>query len=306
VLYVYTDTLKLNQFQIKISKVSMFKGFFSAPAVTKGACKQRGEASPASKEVRKEAPSYEEWKLSEVTKAGKKLEMDVHGEVGPDTSLPDFLPISLFHDGAEEYAMAHTSMCSRNIKYSSEVASQAGMMMHCMVGAMESQFLKMICQLMRAKRCLDVGTYTGMSAIAMAEGIPIDGTVVTLECKENVGRTAQKAIDTSTVANKIELRVGKAVDSMREMVKDGEKFDIIFIDADKVNYIEYYELSLQIIEKDGLILADNSLCSLLFDQSCDHRCQKLHEFNQYVLNDSRTEQVVLTVREGITMIKLAP
>jgi len=275
------------------------------PSVTdKDACEQTVQAPTPSKEVRKEAPSYEEWKLSEVTKQGKKLEMDVHGEVGPNASLPDFEPISLFHDGAEEYAMAHTSMCSQNIKYTSEVASQEGMMMHCMVGAMESQFLKMMCQLKNARRCLDVGTFTGMSAIAMAEGIPKDGTVVTLECKENVGRAAQKAFDASTVGNKIELKVGKALDSMRALVKDGGKFDIIFIDADKVNYIEYYELSLQILEKDGFILADNSLCSLLFDQSSDHRCLKLHEFNQHVLNDSRTEQVVLTIREGVTMIKL--
>jgi caffeoyl-CoA O-methyltransferase len=229
--------------------------------------------------------------------------MDVHGEIG-DNTLPDFKPISLFHDGGEEYAMAHTSMCSRNIKYSSEVAAQEGMMMHCMVGAMESPFLKMMCQLKNARRCLDVGTFTGMSAIAMAEGIPENGTVVTLECKENVGKAAQKVFDEATVGNKIDLRVGKALDSMRALVKQGDKFDIIFIDADKVNYIEYYELSLQILETDGLILADNSLCSLLFDQSSDHRCLKLHEFNQHVLNDSRTEQVVLTIREGITMIKL--
>jgi len=282
----------------------MFRWIFSATPDAKEASKRRGEVPPSSKEVRREGCSYEEWKLSEATKKGMKLQMDVHGEKGPDTSLPVFEPISLFHDGGEEYAMAHTSMCSRNIKYSSEVAAEADMMMHCMVGAMESQFLKMMCQLKNARRCLDVGTFTGMSAIAMAEGIPEDGTVVTLECKENVGMAAQKVFDVATVGSKIELRVGKAVDTMRVLVEHGEKFDIIFIDADKVNYIEYYELSLQILERDGLILADNSLCSLLFDQSSDHRCLKLHQFNQHVLNDSRTEQVVLTIREGITMIKL--
>merc|ERR1711908_155144 len=83
----------------------------------------------------------------------------------------------------------------------------------------------------------------------------------------------------------------------------GDKFDLIFIDADKENYIEYYELSLKLLEKNGFILADNSLCALLYDQDFDVRSMKLHEFNQYVKNDKRTEQVVLTVREGITMIK---
>ena len=87
------------------------------------------------------------------------------------------------------------------------------------------------------------------------------------------------------------------------MVTDGEKFDLIFIDADKENYVEYYELGLNLLSKDGIILADNSLCALLYDQDTDVRSTKLHEFNQHVKNDKRTEQVVLTVREGITLIR---
>ena len=90
---------------------------------------------------------------------------------------------------------------------------------------------------------------------------------------------------------------------MNEMINQGEHFDLIFIDADKENYIEYYELSLKLLAKGGIILADNSLCALLYDQDTDVRSTKLHEFNQHVKNDKRTEQVVLTVREGVTLIK---
>ena len=83
----------------------------------------------------------------------------------------------------------------------------------------------------------------------------------------------------------------------------GDKFDIIFIDADKENYIEYYKMSMDgLLSSNGFILADNSMCALLYDAS-DFRSTKLHEFNQYVKNDKRVEQVVLTIREGITMIK---
>lgn len=142
-----------------------------------------------------------------------------------------------------------------------------------------------------------------MSALAMAEGIPEDGKVVTLECYENVAKVAKKIFDASSVASKIDLKVGQAAAAMKEMVNKGEKFDVIFIDADKENYIEYYELSLKLINKDGIILADNSLCALLYDQESDVRSTKLHEFNQHVKNDKRTEQVVLTVREGITLIR---
>lgn len=104
-----------------------------------------------------------------------------------------------------------------------------------------------------------------MSALAMAEGVPEDGKVVTLECYENVAKIAQRVFDASNVANKIELRVGLASDAMKDMVNKGEKFDLIFIDADKENYVEYYELSLNLLEQGGIILADNSLCALLYD-----------------------------------------
>jgi len=163
------------------------------------------------------------------------------------------------------------------------------MFMPCMVGAMESQFLKMQCQIKGAKRCLDIGTFTGMSALAMAEGISDDGKVVTLENSEDVAKVAQKVFDASSVSNKIELIVGAAAEAMKQMVDQGERFDVIFIDADKENYIEYYELSLKLLEKNGIILADNSLCALLYDQDSDVRSTRLHDFNQYVKNDKRVE-----------------
>jgi len=104
--------------------------------------------------------------------------------------------------------------------------------------------LKMQAQIKGAKKCLDIGTFTGMSAIALAEGVPQDGKVVTLEFNADIAKVAKNIFDASSVSKKIDLRVGPAADSMKKMVKDGEKFDLIFIDADKENYIEYYELSL--------------------------------------------------------------
>ena len=116
---------------------------------------------------------------------------------------------------------------------------------------------------------------------------------------------------------------GKAVETMNKMLRgkitlpfqqnqflmmfccfsDGEQFDVIFIDADKENYIQYYDLAMDgLLAPNGFILADNSMCALLYDET-DERSVKLHEFNQYVKNDKRVEQVILTIREGITMIK---
>lgn len=173
----------------------------------------------------------------------------------------------------------------------------------CMVGSLEAQFLKMLCSFGKAKSVLDIGTFTGMSALAFAEALPHDGKVITLECDERVAQFAKDLIQNSASNQKIDLITGKAADSMRQLKSQGVTFDIIFIDADKESYIEYYDLALDgLLNPNGIILADNSLCALLYDDF-DIHSQKLHEFNQYVKNDTRTEQVVLTMREGLTMIK---
>lgn len=140
--------------------------------------------------------------------------------------------------------MDHTTIASSNVQTANEITHKEKLFAPCMIGAMESQFLKMQCQVKGAKKCLDIGTFTGMSAIAMAEGIPEDGQVVSLECNENTAKTAQQIFDKTTVAKKIDLRVGNAIDAMNDMLTKGDKFDIIFIDADKENYIQYYEVGL--------------------------------------------------------------
>ena len=143
-----------------------------------------------------------------------------------------------------------------------------------------------------------------MSALALAEGLPQDGVVVTLENDQNIAKVAQQGFDSASFGHKIQLIVGNAIQEMEKMTAaNTEKFDIIFIDADKETYIQYYELALAgLLAEDGIVLVDNSLCALLYDNT-DDRTQKLHEFNQHVKNDPRVEQVVLTVREGVTLIR---
>jgi predicted O-methyltransferase YrrM len=102
-----------------------------------------------------------------------------------------------------------------------------------MVGSLEAQFLRMQTQLKGAKRVLDVGTFTGMSALAFAEGVPEDGKVVTLEVDAEIAKAAHEVFALSTVAHKIDLRVGSAVALMQQLKSQGEQFDIIFLDADK-------------------------------------------------------------------------
>merc|ERR1711907_215211 len=209
-------------------------------------------------------------------------------------SPPVFKEFTLFNDGVEKYAMEQTSICSKNLQNVAKLTEEKQMFAPCMVGSLESQFLKMQCMVKGAKRCLDVGTFTGMSAIAMAEGIPADGKVVTVEYYDDVAKVAQEAFNQTDVGHKIDLRVASAAEEMAKLAKEGQKFDIIFLDADKENYCEYYQIAMDsLLEDDGIILADNSMCALLYAET-DMRSQKLHEFNQMVKNDKRVEQVVLT------------
>ena len=248
--------------------------------------------------------SYNDWIRTVQTERNKDWKFNVQFSSAPDTAAPpDFDKFTLFHPEVETYAMNNTTLASDNLQMAAKMTEEQDMFMPCMVGTLESQFLKMMCQIKRAKKCLDIGTFTGMSALAMAEGVPEDGSVVTLEVDEKIAQVAQNAFNNSNVGSKIKLLVGSASEEMVKMKNRGDKFDVIFIDADKDAYIKYYELAMDdMLEEDGIIMVDNSLCALLYDKT-DDRSQKLHEFNQHVKNDPRVEQVVLTIREGVTVVR---
>ena len=248
--------------------------------------------------------SYNDWISSVQTKRTGDWEFNVQFQESKSTvSPPDFTEFTLFHKGVEKYAMDNTTLASRNLQNVAHNTEMKKMFAPCMVGTLESQFLKMQCLIKGATRCLDIGTFTGMSAIAMAEGLPDDGEVVTLELDPEIAKVAQEGFDASFVGEKIRLILGTATEEMKKLNAAGDSFDIIFIDAEKENYIEYYKLAMDgLLRGDGLLMVDNSLCALLYDKS-DIRSQRLHEFNQFVRADKRVQQVVLTIREGITLIR---
>merc|ERR1719192_1114439 len=262
-------------------------------------------AATAVDEANNKPGSYAEWIKNVQTMRNNEWEMNVTFKAAPDTECPpEFDNFKLFNNGVEKYAMAQTTIASQDMQYIAQLTENNDMFAPCMVGTLESQFLKMQCQIKGARSCLDIGTFTGMSALAFAEGLPEDGKVVTLECYEDIAKVAQTAFDASSVGYKIDMVVGKAIESMKRLAEEGQTFDIIFLDADKESYKAYYDMALDsgLLADDGIIMADNVLCSLLYDKS-DFRSQKLHEFNQYVKNDERVEQVQLTIREGISIIR---
>ena len=170
-------------------------------------------------------------------------------------------------------------------------------------GHLQGRMLKMLVQMLKPQRILEVGTFSGYSAICMAEGLEEGGKVYTFEINDEQEDFTRPWIEGSPVADKIEFIIG---DALTEAPKLGIAFDMAFIDGDKRTYIETYEMVLSILKPGGFILADNTLWDgHVVDAAYgrDQQTQGICRFNDYVAQDTRVEQVILPLRDGLTIIK---
>ena len=170
-------------------------------------------------------------------------------------------------------------------------------------GHLQGRLLKMLVQMIRPKNILEVGTFSGYSAICMAEGLDDDGRVYTFEINDEMEDFARKWIDGSPVANRIDFRIGDANVLAPQL---GITFDMAFIDGDKRTYVETYETLLSIIRPGGFMLVDNTLwdghvTDPAYDH--DHQTQGIRRFNDHVACDPRVEVVILPLRDGLSIIR---
>ena len=166
-----------------------------------------------------------------------------------------------------------------------------------MVGHVEGAFLSFLVSMTRAMRVVEVGTFTGWSSIAMAGALPPGGSIVSCDINEETTAVARRYAEEAGVADRIEYRLGPAVDTLATL--DGP-FDLAFIDADKGGYVDYYEAILPKLAPDGVIAADNTLFGLDGD---GENARAIARFNDHVLQDDRVETVLLPFREGVTLIR---
>lgn len=173
---------------------------------------------------------------------------------------------------------------------------------HMVSGAVQGKFLQMISLMINPLKVLEIGTFTGFSALCFAEGLQTNGEIHTIELREEDAATAKKNFDNSNYKENIKLHVG---DAKKIIPTLNEEWDIVFIDADKTSYIDYYELTLPHLKKNGFILADNILFhgQVLTENITGKNAKAIHDFNMHVANDCRTEQVLLSVRDGISLIR---
>jgi caffeoyl-CoA O-methyltransferase len=159
----------------------------------------------------------------------------------------------------------------------------------------------MLIRLSGAEKVVEIGTFTGYSALMMAEGLPENGKLITCEISEEYARIAKKYFDISPYSSLIEIKIGPALNTLTHI--SSETIDFVFIDADKALYSNYYEESMRIVKKGGLIAADNALWSGRVLNPEDEDSHALALFNKTVKEDKRSEKVLLTIRDGIYLIR---
>lgn len=206
--------------------------------------------------------------------------------------------IALVDPRIERYAVEHSGRLDPLLDKLETETSATMERPHMLVGRLEGALLRLLVRLARARRVLEIGTFTGYSALAMAEALPAGGRLVTCEVDEKHAAVARKYFRRSRHGRKIELKLGPAVETIRRL---RGAFDLVFIDADKENYEKYWRSCVPRVRRGGLIVVDNVLWSGRVLRPADTLSRLIVRFNRMVAKDKRVEAVVLPVRDGITV-----
>jgi caffeoyl-CoA O-methyltransferase len=205
-------------------------------------------------------------------------------------------------DEIEQYAEAHTTPPTDLL---AELAAETRASLECpqmLTGAIEGRFLELLVFASGARRVLELGTYSGYSSISMAAGLPPDGHIDTCEVEPQHADVAIRYIEQSVYGDRITVHLGPALETIERL--PGE-FDLVFIDADKENYLNYYEAVLPRLSERGIVVVDNTLWSgkVLDDDDDSESTRAIRAFNDRVRTDDRVVCVQLTVRDGVTLIR---
>jgi len=200
----------------------------------------------------------------------------------------------------EKYAERATCPESELVQELVEVSNENLEYVDMISGRVVGRLLAMLIKISGAKRVLEIGTFSGYSALSMAEALPEDGELITCEYNERYEKLARSFFSKSKHGHKITLKMGLALDTIEEL--DGS-FDFVYLDADKVNYPRYYKKLLPMLKDNGLIVIDNVLWSGAVLKPDDEKAKAIDELNEMIRKDERVEQVMLTVRDGLTLAR---
>ena len=210
--------------------------------------------------------------------------------------------MELINSLAEAYCSAHSSSLDAVINELEQSTNESHAHAHMLSGPHQGKFLEMICRMINPKKVLEIGTFTGYSALSMIKGMPEDGILHTIELREQDAQTALEYFKKANKELQIKLHIGNALEIIPNL---DENWDLVFIDADKVSYIDYYELTLQRLKQGGWMIVDNVLFhgQVLEERITGKNAKAIDAFNKHVSADPRVEQLILTIRDGLTLIR---
>lgn len=203
----------------------------------------------------------------------------------------------------DDYVCSHTSDESELLKELNRETHVKILRPRMLSGHYQGRLLSMLSKLINPKYILELGTYTGYSALCLAEGLRNDGKLITIDVNEELEDFTQSFFDRSSHKNQIDFRIGDALKIIPTLELD---FDLVFIDADKLNYLNYYHLVFDKLKPGGIIITDNVLWSGKVVEEIkptDKDTLAMHEFNQFVKQDARVETILLPIRDGIMVTR---
>jgi caffeoyl-CoA O-methyltransferase len=209
--------------------------------------------------------------------------------------------MDIINEALQSYSEKHTSEENDLLKAINRNTQANVLRPRMLSGHLQGRVLSMISHMLRPSRILEIGTYTGYSALCLAEGLLEDGKLFTIDINEELEDLVKRSFAASPLRTKLDFRVG---DARKIIPALNESFDLVFIDADKESYYTYFELVLEKVRPGGIILADNVLWSgKVLDTKPDKDTVAITEFNRRIQQDQRVENVLLPIRDGIMMIR---
>lgn len=209
----------------------------------------------------------------------------------------------------DEYIEAHSSEESVWLQQITHDTNTQLLNPHMLSGRVQGRLLSLLSKMIAPKKILELGTFTGYSALCMAEGLQPEGKLLTIEKNDELEVMIRHNLSLSPYEDKIELRIADALEvlqGLNERAEETESYDLIFIDADKREYVDYYRYALPLLRQGGYMLADNTLWDgHIIDTAYDKDKQTLglRSFNDMVATDSRVEKVIMPIRDGLTIIR---
>lgn len=212
-----------------------------------------------------------------------------------------YLPLD---DALFDYVLANTMQPDDVQRSLIERTNELGDSRRMQIAHTQSVFMTFLTRSIGARRAIEIGTFTGYSALAIARGLPAEGCLIACDVSEEWTAIARDAWAAAGVADRIDLRIGPALETLASLPSEA-RFDLAFIDADKESYIDYYEALLPRLDVNGLILVDNTLWEgKVTDSSLDDApTRAIRDFNTHVAADGRTESVLLPIADGLTLIR---